>query len=389
MLGKRLWAMLLAMSVAMAALVSMPSAAYAEGPMRSIAAKSGKLKVTVQAPKGVPATVVVSKGKSKVTAAKKASGKRKVVTKKAASGTWRIKANPVQHKGKFYVATLKKSQVKVRGGKTTKVKVVYKRAKMVSGLKVSKLTETQLGLTFKKPKKNTQVRIRYALGTKAPKSVKSGKAVKVGTKSATLKKLKPGTTYSISVFTRIGKKWVGPLTQTVGTKTKKAQPKPKPPVKPDVEEEAAFIANLDTVLVQPMDLVPAIPVGGGVQAILPADRTPMVGQPVVLPITDALPGGFIGKVKSIGADGQTVLLEQAALTEAFDYLNVSVPDLSEIPFEEVARTVTSGAEDALMLLAPLACWIAAPLRRPSISLHPVSPRRGASTCMCARWSRRS
>ena len=255
--------------------------------------------------------------------AKPAKGKLKTSTRAAAKGTWTVAAKPVQFNGRIYLATVKPSKAKVSAGKTTKVTVVYKRASTVSTLRVAKITTSTIKVTFKKPKPTTKVKIRYAAGTKAPKSVTSGKAVAVGSRatSATLKGLKAGKTYSISVFTLVGKKWVGPLTQTVGTSPKAASPD---------APTSSYVAAPETVLVAPSDHLTTEATSAGVVATLPSGVTPVIGMPMVLPVTDALPGGFVGKVKSVSADGKTVVLEQAALTEAFDYLDVNVPDIASV-----------------------------------------------------------
>ncbi|MGH3785058.1 MAG: choice-of-anchor L domain-containing protein [Pseudonocardiaceae bacterium] len=55
---------------------------------------------------------------------------------------------------------------------------------------------------------------------------------------------------------------------------------------------------------------------------------PLLGSGAVLPISDALPGGFLGVVKSVSADGRTIGLEAGGLSDAFDYYEISVPDFS-------------------------------------------------------------
>lgn len=280
------------------------------------AARKGTLRISVVTPAGVAATVVAVKGKSRVAVAKSVNGKRKNRRAKVAKGTWRITARPIQAKGRLYVPTVSRPRAKVRPGRTTKVTVRYKLARTASHLNVSSMSTTAIGVSFRKPRASSRVRISYAVGANAPAKPSAGRAVPVGAKakSARITKLRSGTTYSISMFTRIGKKWVGPVTVTAGTSS--------------TGSSAQFIAAPNTVLVRPATKVAARPVPGGVFATLAPTVSPVVGQPVVLPISATLPSGFVGTVAAVGSDGRTVTLVQAGLTDAFHYFDIRVPDIT-------------------------------------------------------------
>ena len=159
-------------------------------------------------------------------------------------GSWKVTAKPVQAGGRFYVPQVKKSKVKVRGGKTTNLKVVYKAANTARNLSVSNVATNSISVRFVKPKKLTPVAIRYAAGTRPPASVKSGVGVAVGktATSATLTGLTPGGTYSVALFTKIGKKWVGPLTLTASTTASLTNP--TYPGAPPTQAGAAYAGGI-------------------------------------------------------------------------------------------------------------------------------------------------
>ena len=52
--------------------------------------------------------------------------------------------------------------------------------------------------------------------------------------------------------------------------------------------------------------------------------TPVMGTPIVLPLSDALPGGFVGKIKSVSADGKTVILYTTDPVQQDAYIRAAV-----------------------------------------------------------------
>ncbi len=89
----------------------------------------------------------------------------------------------------------------------------------------------------------------------------------------------------------------------------------------------------------------------------PGLRIPLVGAAVVLPISDSLPGGFLGVVTGVSPDGRTLDLVAGGVTAAFDYYEISVPnfeggdplplDAAIAPDAESAAPVPDGPREPL------------------------------------------
>jgi hypothetical protein len=141
--------------------------------------------------------------------------------------------------------------------------------------------------------------------------VSRGKAVTVRGTSASASRLSARSTYTFAVFTKVKKKWVGPVSVTVTT------PSTTTGVGAQVRAEGAVIATAGQVR--------ASVTGGKVTSTLPSGVTPVLGNALVLPVSSALPGGFVGRITSIATDGKTVTLEQTGLDDVFDlYVSPSV-----------------------------------------------------------------
>lgn len=148
----------------------------------------------------------------------KAAGLSSVtVTKSAATGTWTPGLSPVKSGTTFYVPTANKSSVAVSKGKTATIAITYQTAPVASDLKVSDVSMTSARVSFTKPADSSQVAVRLLAGTTAPASVTAGTSVAVSGNSATATGLKPDTTYTFGVFTKVGAFWVGPVVATAKT----------------------------------------------------------------------------------------------------------------------------------------------------------------------------
>lgn len=127
--------------------------------------------------------------------------------------------------------------------------------------------------------------------------------------------LQPGTKYTYALFAQDGQTWVGPIVLRAGTAS------------PD-KTTAAYVASPQTQILKSSDVLSAITTGTGVRVVLnPGLPIPLVGAAVVLPISTALPGGFLGIVTAVSVDGQTLDLVSGGITDAFDYYEISVPDV--------------------------------------------------------------
>ncbi len=110
-----------------------------------------------------------------------------------------------------------------------------------------------------------------------------------------------------------------------------------------------YVASPTTILVDSSDEYTLRNLPEGVQVSLEQSLIAVVGQPIVLPQSSSLPGGFVGKIVSIGSDGRTLNLKQAPLNHAFDFVEVSIPDLSEIA--DTAESSTANEIDGNHLMS--------------------------------------
>jgi hypothetical protein len=89
---------------------------------------------------------------------------------------------------------------------------------------------------------------------------------------------------------------------------------------------ATFAAAPGTLLPAPADVHAATATGSGVRVTLsPGITAPVIGSVIVLPQSASLPGGYLGRVSGISADGSTLTLQPASLSDAFSCYNLAIP----------------------------------------------------------------
>lgn len=124
-----------------------------------------------------------------------------------------------------------------------------------------------------------------------------GTAISTHGTSASDQGLQPGKQYTYSLYTQLKGRWVGPLIITVQTGAAPGS------------SAATYVASSTTLLAKATDLTAAETTGTGVKIVLrPGLPAPLAGAGVVFPISNALPGGFLGVVTSVATDGRTVNL---------------------------------------------------------------------------------
>ena len=351
--GAQLTAALAAMS-AMVALVATSDASAARPSV-------GKVDVTITAPTGVPANVTLrGSGKRVVT---KAPAGRSARSKLAVpTGRVRVKAKRITFDGAVYRASISRRRIKVRKGRTVKVRVAYAPLAVAKRLHATAVAADSVSLAWS-ASRSARVQLRRSAGERPARTVRQGTAVKTNRGAAVDQGLQPGTTYSYALFTRVRKRWVGPVTITAGTAA-------------DDPSVAAYVAPPSTVIVEPGDAdVPTATATGVSVRLAPKRPTPIIGAGFVLPVSAALPGGYLGTVTSIAPGGRTVELAAAGLADAFDFYEIDV-DLAAIDPVELQPS----AEDA-PAPAPRA-GLAAGLKHcgggsgGSVALHPVIKPRG-------------
>lgn len=280
-------------------------------------AANGKVAVTISAPRGVPANVLLRGGSNQV-AAKPAKGKQVKVTLSVAAGRYTVSARPVSFKGRFYLGAPDRGRVLVVRDKTVRLRVRYRSVASASRLRPTKIEASRLSLAWDAPK-GASFALRRAAGPDAPASRTKGAAVRTKGRSAVDAKLTGGKQYSYALFTKVGKRWTGPIVLSAST------------APPPGGTAAAFISAPGTMLVEARDIATAAPTGAGVALRLKGNGgPPVIGTVVVLPPSASLPGGFLGRVTLIGADG-TAVLTPAGLDDAFDFYSLSVREFQDAP----------------------------------------------------------
>src|ERR1022692_491581 len=238
--------LLLVISAALVASSSTPSMAATA----STIAATGKIVVTIRAPRGVPADVTLT-GPRKTVFAKAAAGPSKSVSRKLPTGNYRVRPQPVISKGVLYQSPSHQI-VTVAAGRTIRITVTFSRAPSASALHVT------------------------GISTPGRTAIDRG--------------LKAGKQYSYALFTHLAGRWAGPITLLAGTSAAAGS------------KTASFAAAAGTVLATPAEVQTATPTGSGAQVTLSsAVTTPVIGSAVVLPQSASLPGGYIGKVSGISA----------------------------------------------------------------------------------------
>ena len=144
-----------------------------------------------------------------------------------------------------------------------------------------------------------------------------GKAVLVRGMTAVDRGLSPGSVYAYALFTEVRRRWTGPLTTFASTAPR------------DGATTATYVADPSTVIPAPGEVTGLEGTGSGLDVMLrPGVLPPVLGAAMVLPASTGLPGGYIGTVTTISADGSAVTLSPATLSDAFDYYKIDVPNIA-------------------------------------------------------------
>jgi hypothetical protein len=298
---------MLVISAALVALSSAPSVASAAG---AVAAK-GKVTVTILAPRGAAANVMLT-GPREALFAKPVRGKRKSVTRQLPAGRYRVRPKALVFRGVLYQGASRRT-VTVAAGKLARITVRFRKVPSASLLHATKISATSISVAWSAPK-GAAFALRRTAGSRPAASRRAGTAVHVTGRKAVDSGLKAGKQYAYALFTHLHHKWVGPVTFLAGTSA------------PAGSKTASFVAAPGTVLATPAEVHAVTATGSGVRLTLSQGVTaPVIGSAVVLQPSAGLPGGFIGQVSGIGADGSTLTLQPASLSDAFSYYNINIP----------------------------------------------------------------
>jgi Putative Ig domain len=314
--------LVLAVSAALVALSVAPGKSSA---VAGVAA-TGKVTVVIRAPRGVAANAIL-KGPRKVVFAKPASGRREQVTRRLPVGRYRVRPETVVSQGVLYAGTPHRP-VRVAAGHPVRITVRFSKVPSASSLHANRITATEVKLAWSAPNRATFA-LRRSAGSQPATSRRAGLAVHVTGRRAVDRHLRAGRQYSYALFTRSHRHWIGPVTLTLGTRARSGS------------KRASFAAQPGTLLATSADVGVIATRGTGMQVTLsPGVSTPVLGSSVTLPRSASLPGGYIGQVSGISADGSTVTLEPASLSSAFSYYDVNVPDFTTAATALVPRVAS-------------------------------------------------
>jgi hypothetical protein len=301
----------------------------APAPSAALGAGQGNVRLTVTTPRDVPANVLVRAPK-RLVLPKGPSGRSKRFRLPVRPGRVRVAAPRVTFNGVLYTARVSRRSFVVRRGRKVSVRVIYRAVPAARRLQATEVLADRIRLVWQAPKR-ARVQLRRTDGDRPARTVRQGTRVKTRGKSALDAALTPGRTYSYALFTRAKRRWLGPATVVAGT----------PTGDPTV---ATYAAPPTTVIVKPGEPDTPTILNGSVYVQLAPNRpTPTVGAAFVLPVSDVLPAGYLGKVSAVSPDGRTVQLAGAGLADAFDLydINVDLATLDPIPLEPRAAAPRS------------------------------------------------
>ena len=296
----------------------------------------GTLAVVIHAPDGVPANVLLQ-GRAKMIATKPPTGTSATVTLSMPTGPYQVNLPAVDYGGVRYIGHSSVPVVFILPGVKTSLTATFTADGGARDLHLTKVTQTGLQLRWT-AHAGIEFSLRRSTGSSAPRWTNQGTGIPTNGTSAVNAGLRPGTQYSYSLFTRFYSRWYGPLFITVSTAPTAGSTR------------ASYVAEPSTLIAKPADISSAVTTGSGVRVVL-SDQvpTPLVGSAVILPISDTLPGGYLGVVSSVASDGRTIELVAGGLSDAFDYYELSVNSFTTDPSllaTSTSATSTSGTAAA-------------------------------------------
>lgn len=288
------------------------------------AGSKGRVSVRIRTPQGIPATVALV-GVNQRVVTKRAKGTVKSVTIRLLKGRYRVQPNSVTLNGRLFTAKSSRKVVQVRRNRIVKVKVRYQEAVSAYQLHTTGIGKTSIDLIWGAPAGAT-FELRRTVGDVPATTRTEGTAVTIQGTQASDSGLEPGTQYAYALFTQVAGRWKGPLTAVAGTMAREGS------------GTAAYVAAANTLIAETEDTRWIRTTGDGVRLKLAAGiPAPVIGSAMVLPRSAALPGGFLGRVTSISANGRVVDLKAGGIADAFDFYAISVDDFG-------ARTTALSAD---------------------------------------------
>lgn len=257
------------------------------------------LEVTLTAPTGVPVTAELTSSTRHVLA--KAAGEDTLV-QELPRDNYTLTASPLVWEGKRYEpSTLPPSSITTD---LERLEVTWVLASGVQDLAVHNASDTEVGFTWTGGE-GLDLQLRRTLGENAPTTPSEGEAVPTGSSGAQDAGLTPGTTYAYTLFQDGSPAY----SLVLGTSDEEA------------ELSTSFVREYSATFLD------ATPPGQGRNGNLvlewPADTPlPLLGSGVVVPVSDDLPGGYVGTARSISHDGTHVELAPGGFSDVLAFMNM-------------------------------------------------------------------
>lgn len=237
-------------------------------------------------------------------------------------GTYRILPRQITVDGERFVAGAQPHSVRVKSATSTETSIDYARSLGVQQLRVTDIGTTSVALDWEVELGDETTVWRLA-GDDAPTRPGQGTEVSLTDSSSfTDTGLEPGAVYTYSIFARpgdgaFGRDDVDPVSITVSLD----DGDPSTPL---------FVLSPGTRILDP-DEFAAFSTGDSlILELAPGVGTPTPGTTIIVPATPALPGGYLGEVIAISADGKRVELVMGSMASAFDLYHLEIPDFSAL-----------------------------------------------------------
>ena len=187
-------------------------------PATAAARRSPSTTVTVSltAPARVPVNVTVSDaGRSRVLAT---SGRRTRTqfTLSERPGRVIVQSPIVAFDGSLYAAGSTRRTLRLAPSRTLRIRVIYKRLVLAGRLRASRIEARRVSLSWNQPR-GRAVLLRRVAGAPALLAVRDGVRVASKGASAIDRGLRPGARYTYALFTRVQRRWLGPVVVRLAT----------------------------------------------------------------------------------------------------------------------------------------------------------------------------
>lgn len=301
------------------ALLAMASAPVASADTN----EGGKIALAVDVPDGGVALVEVRTPNGDRVVRTAAVDRDGTVELAMAAGTYSLLPRQVSVGGTRYVAGAQPLTVRVQAGRSSAVAVDYVRSRGVQDLKVTELGSTSVSLDWDAARGEGTTVWRRTGDAPSRRPGEGSKVDLADGSSLTDRGLEAGGVYTYTIFARpgdgaFGRDDVDPVSITVSVD----DADPSTPL---------FVLSPGTQLLHAGEFTPYSTGHSLVLALATGITTPTPGTTVVVPVTPDLPGGYLGQVSAVSADGRRVELVQGSMASAFDLYDVHVPDLNALP----------------------------------------------------------